>query len=65
MLFNKDNINDYTMLKCDELKPCIMCKTPTMFIDYCAEARMCSSECYKEFAKIVAEAEIRYIGEEL
>ena len=57
MKFNKDNISQYTILEGNELKPCIMCKAPTMFIYYCAEAGMCSSECYDKFAKLVAEHE--------
>lgn len=43
--FTDLNIGDYTVVKVDNLEPCIECGQLTQYIDYCFELRVCSKEC--------------------
>ena len=56
-----------TYLITEELKPCLMCKTPTNLVDVYSEARMCSDECVKALDKSVARMEkiFRMEGDEI
>lgn len=38
-------LNKRTMMECENEKPCSVCGSPTRYIDYCYESRMCSEEC--------------------
>ena len=35
----------------DKLKPCLVCKKPTAFVEVCSEGYQCSEECTEEFYK--------------
>lgn len=37
-------------------EPCMICKEPTVFIDYCSEGRLCSDECDSVFYSKVEES---------
>lgn len=40
-----------------EEKPCLICKSPTKYIEVCSEAHLCSDECVKTFYKQVSKFE--------
>jgi hypothetical protein len=48
-MFTDDDMKKFSLIKGEELKPCMICKELTPYIEVCAEARMCSKECYDEF----------------
>lgn len=41
------------LLKCNRSKPCMICGSPTFFIEICSEGYICSSECETYFYKLV------------
>lgn len=46
-----DNLTDEELMKLSLLRgktegPCSFCKTPTKYVEYITEARICSPECY-------------------
>lgn len=52
--FNDNNIDRYTIMKCDTFKPCMICKEDTNFLDYCCEARICSIDCYEKLTELIS-----------
>ena len=48
MKFSDKDLEVRNLIKCEDLKPCNVCKEPTEFIDYCYECRCCSEECEKK-----------------
>lgn len=56
-------MKDRSLIKSEKLKKCMMCDNLTEYIDYCAEQRVCSTECMNEFYKLVDEYEEKYLKE--
>lgn len=44
-----------SMLCCEDTAPCKVCGSPTHFIDYCYEMRVCSEECLKKLDDEITE----------
>ena len=57
MKFKESDMKKYSLIKSEEKKPCMICKEETIFIDYCCEGMLCSSECSEKFYNMVAEQE--------
>ena len=49
--FNDEKIKDYTIMKVDTFKPCILCGESTQYIDYVFECRVCSEECENQLTE--------------
>lgn len=67
MKFNDTHLVNYTLIKDRDgiKKPCMICKEPTEYIDFCYEGRICSTECldkmdesYNEIVAQMHEGEI-------
>lgn len=43
-----DNHED-TLIVGEDRRPCLICKEPTEFVDFCSEGRFCSDECQRSF----------------
>lgn len=52
--FNDNNMDKYTLMKCDTSKPCMICGENTNFLDYCCEARVCSINCYDKLTELIS-----------
>jgi len=44
--FTEEELMKLSLLRGETEGPCMFCKTPTKYVEYCAEARICSPQCY-------------------
>lgn len=64
-MFNDKDLEKYHLIKGKQLKPCMMCKKETQYIDFLSEGYVCSKECMDEFYDLVNKNECRNDGEQL
>ncbi|MDU6995970.1 MAG: hypothetical protein E6356_14005 [Terrisporobacter othiniensis] len=53
MKFTDEDLNNYTIMKVSNFKPCAECGEPTQYIDYCYELRVCSKECESKITESI------------
>ena len=64
MKFTDKDLKTKSLIKSKEKKPCLICKQPTEYIDWCSEYRLCSTECEQKFYDLVREQETRFLNGE-
>ena len=45
MKFVEEDVRKFSIIKVDNEEPCRVCKEDTQYIEFCYEARICSTEC--------------------
>lgn len=53
--FSEEELRKFSIIKGEKEEPCIFCKTPTKYIEWCAEAAVCSPKCYKKLSDFMRE----------
>lgn len=53
--WSEETLRKHCLIQVDNEKECWICKEPTQYIDYCAEARVCSQECMHELNKRISQ----------
>ena len=64
MKFTDKDLKTNSLIKSKEKKPCLICKQPTEYIDWCSEYRLCSTVCEQKFYDLVREQESRFLNGE-
>jgi hypothetical protein len=53
--FTDEELMKLSLLRGKTEEPCYFCKTPTKYVEYCAETRICSPQCYGKLQDWYAE----------
>lgn len=53
MKFTDKDMESHSLIKGKYEKPCIICGEKTVYIDFCSEGHICSTECEEKFNRIL------------
>lgn len=57
MSLEGQSLQDKCLMKVKCVSPCAVCGTPTCYIDFCSEQRICSEECMNVQNDIIRKVE--------
>lgn len=60
MSLTEQTLRDKSLIKAKCVFPCAVCNTPTSYIDFCSEQRICSEECMHILNDTISKAGVKF-----